>query len=865
MIEPPQRPQFWAGQEWQSEGEANVGERTDQTGATPVTRHAEWSGPGQQAVDFIARIVTAIELTPMVAVSSVDRDGRICFWNQACAELYGVTPDQALGRPLSSLLWPLERADEHRAAVARIWQTGQPSPARDWRIQTANGRQLWIYSTMFPIYRGGELQQIFRMDVDVTLRKREESALRTMGANFHQMFQKSCDAVVLVQRDRIIDVNPAALALFDCGDKARMLNRSLADFSPMQQADGVLSAVAAPQMADRAFADGNLRFDWRYVDCAGRVFWAEVLMTSISLNHEYLFYTVIRDISERKATERTLYLAAQVFENSRDAIVLTDRHQRVISVNHAYSAITGYSAGDIVGEALAVHRSGIEDEAKYHQIWAEIAVAGHWQGELDAVRKNGQRYPAWLSLTAIRDGANQVSNYMGILSDITDRKKSEAHTRHLAEHDFLTDLPNRVLLLDRLSLALAVARRNHSLLAILFLDLDRFKHINDTLGHHVGDLLLKEVAARLVKCVRGVDTVSRQGGDEFIIILADVGGIDQTAHVAASILQALAQEYVLERHRLNVSASIGISVYPDDGADIDTLMRNADLAMYHAKSTGRNSFQFFSPEMNAQTIERAGFENDLRHALQEHEFILEFQAEIDVASGRPQGAEALIRWRHPALGLLLPEHFLDVAEDCGLMVPIGLWVLRQACLAARRWHDAGHALVVAVNLSMAQFMQPDLVDTVRAALEASQLAPALLELELTEALIMKQGAGALATLTALRALGVRLTIDDFGTGYSRFGYLQDYPLDKLKIDRSFVREIGVQQEGAPSKAAAVGAIIALARSLGLKVVAEGVETPEQLEFLRQHGCDLYQGAYAHGAGQLDALQGLLDPANGPAA
>jgi diguanylate cyclase (GGDEF)-like protein len=356
---------------------------------------------------------------------------------------------------------------------------------------------------------------------------------------------------------------------------------------------------------------------------------------------------------------------------------------------------------------------------------------------------------------------------------VSDRRRSEARTRHLAEHDFLTDLPNRVLLLDRLSLALAAARRRGSMLAILFLDLDRFKNINDTLGHHIGDLLLKEVAARLVKCVRSVDTVSRQGGDEFVIILADIGGIDQAAHVAATILQAVGQEFVLAPHRLHVSTSIGVSIFPGDGADIDTLMKHADLAMYHAKESGRNSYRFFSPEMNAQIVERVGFENELRRALAERQFVLEYEAQIDIGSGLPLAAEALLRWRHPSLGLLRPERFIGVAEDCGLMAPIGRWVLEQACGAAQRWNAAGQPLVVAVNLSQSQFLQRDLEDGVRAALAASGLPPALLELELTEAVIMKHSAIAPARLAALRALGVRLVIDDFGTGYTRVGHLGD--------------------------------------------------------------------------------------------
>ena len=858
------------GQEWldsplgRNGNEVTV-EEHQQAAEAPAPRRVPQDGTAYEALDVIAAIVNAVEQTPMVAVHSRDRDGIVRFWNRACAELYGVAGALALGAPVASVLRPAEQGDEYAAAIAQIWDSGQASPARDWLMQAADGRTLWIYSTMFPVYRGGELQQIFCMDIDITRRKQEESTLLAVGANFRQMYNKSDDAILLIRQERITDVNPAALALFKCPDAQSMLGRGLADFSPLQQGAGQLSAELSRARTQQAFEHGNCRYDWRYLDGAGQLFWAEVLLTSISLDHEYLFYAVIRDISERKLAERTMYLAAQVFENSRDAILLTDSARTVIAINRAYSDVTGYGAQEMTGQPLDRHRSGIEDEAQYRRIWAELAVDEHWQGEVWAKRRDGASYPAWLSLTAIRDRAGEISNYMAILSDISERKKSEAHTRHLAEHDFLTDLPNRVLLLDRLSLALTAAHRNHTMLAILFLDLDRFKHINDALGHHVGDLLLKEVAARLVKCVRAVDTVSRQGGDEFIIILADIGGIDQAAHVAASVLQAIAQPYQLEQHQVQVSTSIGVSVYPNDGADIDTLVKNADLAMYHAKENGRNSFQFFSAEMNARIVERVQLESGLRLALLRQEFVLEFQPEIDIASDVPVGGEALIRWRHPELGLLPPERFIPLAEELGLMVEIGAWVLQHACLRARRWHEAGHAWAVAVNLSPAQFQHKDLLATVRAALEAAGLAPHYLELEVTEAILMAHGAGALATLRGLRALGVRLTIDDFGTGYSRLGHLKDYPVDKLKIDRAFMDAIGRGSDGADGVAAAdagvVTAIIALARNLKLTVIAEGVETAEQLQFLRQHGCDQYQGFYAISNGLGGQLDGLLNGAS----
>jgi diguanylate cyclase (GGDEF)-like protein/PAS domain S-box-containing protein len=798
-----------------------------------------FEGTGREALDVIARIVAVIEATPMVAVRSVDRAGIVRFWNHTSALLYGVAAADALGRPLATLLRPAAQADDYAAAIARAWRTGQPGAARDWCMQLADGRTIWIYSTMFPVGRAGTPDQVFCLDVDITARKAGESVQLAAGVNFHHVMARSGDAIVLVRRGRIVDANPAALALFGCPHKDALLRRTLAQLSPPRQADGEASAAAVRLHARQARALGNLRFDWRFLNGAGQPFWAEVLMTSVTLDRQHTLYTVIRDISARKEAERSLCLAAQVFENSRDAIVLTDGQQVIVAVNRAYGDVTGYCGKQMLGQPLGEHRCGIEDEAQYHRILDAVDAAGHWQGEVWAVRADGQRYAAWLALTAIRDARQQVCNYMGMLSDITERKQAEAHTRHLAEHDFLTGLPNRALLLDRLSLALTSARRHQSMLAVLFLDLDRFKHINDALGHHVGDLLLREVAARLVRCVRAVDTVSRQGGDEFLIVLTDIGAVDQAAHVAATVLQSITQQYVLEQHRLDVTTSIGISVYPNDGADIDTLVRHADLAMYHAKERGRNRYQFFNAEMNLQIKERVRFENDLRRAVAERQFELVFQPELDLATGEVQGMEALVRWRHPELGLLAPASFIGVAEDCGLMVAIGTWVLQEACRRARGWRDAGRPLVVAVNLSPSQFMQRGLAATVREALLASELPASLLALEITEAALMKDG-GAMAMLQELRTLGLSLVIDDFGTGYSRLGHLKDYPVDKLKIDRSFVNDF----EHEPAEAAVVSAIIALAHSLKMKVLAEGVETETQLRFLREHGCDQYQGSYA---------------------
>lgn len=814
------------------------------------------AGASRDALSLVSALVAAVELSPAVAVRSFDRNGRVRFWNQAAAALYQLPVAGTLGRPMGELLSYGEREAEHLALVEQVWRSARAVPAQDWQVKSAGGVTRWIYSSMFPVLQGGQLEQVFCMDVDITSRKREEDTMLQVGGNFRQLFQKSADAILLIKNGRIDEINPAALKLFRCGGRERMLHQRLSDFSPLQQPSGEASLLLENSLVEQAYANGSCRYDWRYLTCDGELFWAEVLLTSVTLDHEYLFYALIRDISERKQAERSLYLSAQVFENARDAILVTDQERRIIAINRAYTRITGYAAADMLGQPLGIYRE--EDAAGaagalYQPIWDAVAQIGHWQGEIDGRRRNGELYPAALSVTEIRDASGHISNYMGILSDITDRKKSEEHTRHLAEHDFLTDLPNRVLLLDRLNLALMTARRRHSMLAVLFLDLDHFKNINDTMGHHVGDQLLKEVAQRLIRCVRGVDTVSRQGGDEFVIILADVGGVDQAAHVAASVLQAVTQVYQIGEYELHVSTSIGVSVYPNDGEDMETLIKNADIAMYHAKESGRNGFQFFNADMNARIIERVTFENGLRQALERDEFVLEYQPEIDIASGGMVGAEALIRWRHPQLGVLPPERFIAVAEECGLMIPIGNWVLRRACVQARRWQDAGFALTVAVNLSVAQFMQRNLVQNVSDALQASGLAAPRLELEITEAIIMKGGALVVDTLQALRQLGVKLTIDDFGTGYSRLGLLRNYPIDKLKIDQSFVT--AVDSDG--DNAAVVTAIVAMAKSLHMRVIAEGVETADQLAFLRAAGCDEYQGFYASAAVLATELGELL--------
>lgn len=798
-------------------------------------------GPDSEALSVLTRFATAAVRAPLVAIRSYDRQGIVRVWNGDSAELYGISRHQAVGKKLTDLLSYRDREEELSATAKQIWDGALPAASTDWQISTSGGRNLRVCSTMLPVIDDGEVQQIFCLDVDITERNPDEQALFSSGANFRALFENSADAIMLLDENRCIDVNPAALALFGYTDRSAMLNLTMADLSPPFQHDGTPSADKAEECYRLALKNGNHRFEWQHVNNRGQTFWTEKLLTATVQNGDRTMYAVTRNISLRKAAEQSLRMAAEVFENCREGILITDQEQRIISVNKAFTGITGFTADDTMGKTPQMLSSGINDQPFYKQRWEEILANDHWEGEILDRRRNGETYFAWQSITAVRDNDNKISHYFSMLSDITERKEAEARTRFLAEHDFLTSLPSRHLLNGRLAQAMATARRQGSQLAILFVDLDRFKRINDLLGHDTGDKLLQMVAERLTGNVRKIDTVSRLGGDEFVIMLADIDSASRVAHITDNLLKAITAPYEINGHELSVTASIGISIFPDDGGDIERLIKNADMAMYHAKENGRNSYQFFSTEMNLRNMERTNLENGLKQAIERHEFVLQYQPELDVNSGRTVGAEALIRWQHPELGLLQPDQFIALSEECGLIVPIGNWVLRTACLQAKAWFDQGHPMIVSVNLSVAQFRQKNLLKSIVEALESAGIGPQYLELEITESILMDGAASrAIETLTELRRLGISLAIDDFGTGYSSLSYLKRIAIDKLKIDRSFLLDIS--RSGHDS--AIVLAIIAMAKSLNLRVIAEGVETVEQLRFLQTHGCDEYQGFYS---------------------
>ncbi|MBS1188109.1 MAG: hypothetical protein H6R04_2127 [Burkholderiaceae bacterium] len=544
------------------------------------------------------------------------------------------------------------------------------------------------------------------------------------------------------------------------------------------------------------------------------------------------------DVTDSKKAEEELRLAAKVFESSHSGIMITDVSPTIVAVNPAFSHITGYAADEAIGRNPRFLHSGRQGHDFYQSFWSALVRDGRWQGELWNRRKNGEEYAMWFSVSALRDEKGITQYYIGIADDITESKENQSRIEFLAYHDALTGLPNRMLANDRLEQAIAHAHRTRTRVAVMFLDLDDFKTINDTLGHSAGDVMLKAVADRLRQCVRDSDTVSRQGGDEFLVMLTDVGDLDAINSVAIDILAQIGKPFRVENHDLSTSTSIGIAIYPEDGLNCDTLLKNADMAMYNAKQSGRNTHRFFAEDMNDYVLEHLLIRNGLTHALENGEFRLHYQPQLELATGRLIGAEALIRWQHPELGMVPPNRFIQVAEESGMIIPIGVWVLQEACRQAKAWQTAGWPeLVVGVNISAIQFRRGDLEQIVSSALTESGLAPQFLELELTESILIQDVDKSLDMIQRLKNLGVRLSIDDFGTGYSSLAYLRQLPVDKLKIDQSFVREIVSRKDDA----AIALSIITLAHTLQKRVIAEGVETMEQFSFMREHCCDEIQG------------------------
>lgn len=653
------------------------------------------------------------------------------------------------------------------------------------------------------------------------------------------LLRQMVDGVITFGEDGMIrSLNPAAERMFGYRD-AEAAGMAI---DCLLSADGGYFRFAA--QASGGQGTRQLAYELEGIRRDGSRFVADLSVSRIVFEGRRAVIGIVRDITARKRDEQNLLVFKRAIESSVNGITITDAvngENLIIYVNPAFERMTGYAGHEVLGKNPRFLRGNDRDQVELRKLAMALEERREGYFVLRNYRKDGSQFMNELYVAPVRDRDGAVTNYIGIMNDISDQRRYEEQLVYQANHDPLTGLPNRNLLQDRLGQALALeSSRRRNPIGVMFLDLDNFKKINDTLGHTVGDMLLKAVANRLRNCVRGGDTVSRLGGDEYILILPNVKEMHDVTTVAKKLIGLFSTPFLLMGHELYITASIGIALFPSDGDTVDALLKNADAAMYHAKEQGKNNYQFYSEEMNTRVFERMALETSLHRAIRQQEFLLYYQPRVDLRTGRISGVEALVRWNHPEMGLVSPARFIPLAEETGLIVPIGEWVLRTACAQNKAWQEAGlPPLRMAVNLSARQFRQENLIQMVADVLVETGLDPRWLELELTESLLMERAEQSVSILRSLADMGIDIAVDDFGTGYSSLGYLKRFPITNLKIDQSFIRDIASD----PDDAILVRTIITMAHGLGMKTVGEGVESLEQVDFLCRHGCEEVQGYY----------------------
>jgi len=654
--------------------------------------------------------------------------------------------------------------------------------------------------------------------------------------------------ITLDQKNLILEVNQTLASMLGL-TKKQLLNHFFTDF--IQQSDQDIFYFCHQALINsKTFQSCELRLN----HLSRADFWVKLDCLFEQVNQDPQFHIAISDISHLKALEKNLLLDASVFDECTEAIMVTDPMLRIIKINNTFTEVTGYTTEEVLGKSPNILKSGKHDRRFYQIIWEKINNEGVWKGEIWNRRKNGEIYPEWMSITAVKNSENEVLHYIGVFSDINQLKisiqaleNSELELRnqkdilfYQANHDHLTQLPNRLLLMDRLRQTIKKSYRHKSKVATLFIDLDHFKEINDSLGHNVGDEILKESAIRLKLCVRDSDTVSRLGGDEFIIILDELRDNDIIIDIATKINTIFQKPFVVLDHKLYVTSSIGISLYPSDAETAEELLRNADAAMYKAKEDDRNTYRFYTEDMTQKALKRIQMESHLRHALEHNELTVYYQPQVNAKTGQIIGMEALVRWQHPQQGLIPPDRFIPLAEKTGLIIPLGEQVFDIASQQMACWKkDYNISGRLAINLSVKQFQQKNIIEILSDKLKDNHCKAQWIELEITENYVMDNPQQAIDTLEELQAMGFQIAIDDFGTGYSSLSYLRRLPVNKLKIDRSFVRDM---MDNEYDKVI-ITSTIALAKSMRLNVIAEGVETREQKDFILEQGCEIIQGYY----------------------
>lgn len=762
-------------------------------------------------------------------------DGPIEFVSDAIEDICGYPANVLMAgttRTWANIIAPQDRKEQRQHVVEKLRLV--QAYEIEYRIIDAHGVERWVSECGQPeLDRDGNVEFVDGIITDISDRKRNEMRIAGLLVEQSAILDNVMFGIMFVRHRQIVSANPFCEQMFGFAPHS-MHGKSCAIVFPTY--DDFENTIEALNNSPSASFSGE--YQCKRND--GSLLWCQLNACILDpLHPDEGGILVYADITERKLSEEKLRLGATVFDYIADGVIMTDAAGFIVAVNPAFTQITGYNEIEVLGKTPAILRSGRQDQAFFDALWNELLSTGFWRGEIWNRRKNEELYLEWLTISAVKNSDGVCTHYVGVFSDITLVKESQEKLDHLAHHDPLTGLPNRLLFNDRLSHAIQRASRDPRPLALLFIDLDRFKNVNDTLGHHIGDELLRQVAQALASKVRDGDTLARLGGDEFILLLEDSDGKYGAGVVADKLMTVFEQPFVVVAHELFVTASVGISIFPDDGDDLNMLIRNADVALYQAKAHGRNAYRFYSSEMTGEGIERLRLENMLRRSIEKTEVFLNYQPQVNVETGELVGVEALVRWHHPELGLVPPVKFIPLAEDTGFINQLGKWVLFEACRQMVRWDDAGLMVPkIAVNLSVKQFERGSIVAMVAQILEETGLEAHRLQLEVTESVIMNTG-DALSFIRGLSEIGVSLAIDDFGTGYSSLAYLKQMPVQTLKIDRSFIMDIGSD----PNEEAIAIAIIQLGRSMHLSVVAEGVETQEQVDFLLREGCHFAQGYF----------------------
>lgn len=772
-----------------------------------------------------------------VIILVLDTDKNVKLINKYGCKIIGYTADEVIGKNWIEHFIP----QQCRHAVNEVGDSlVQPNAAHintfENLVLTKSGEERLIAWRNTSLYDDdGKVIGLLTSGEDITDRRKSENALIESEQRLHSIIKTEPECVKIVDaHGQLVEMNPAGLAMLEAQTLEEVQQYGLTDYILPEYRAGFIA------LHHKVMGGESGIFEFEITGLKGTRRWLETHAAPMrnAKGEIVSLLGVTREITQRKYDESILMLQTQAMEQSPNSIIITDFKANIEYVNASFIANTGYAADEVVGKNPRLLKSGNTPGHAYDSMWEALLQQKKWQGEFINKRKDGTHYIYSINIAPVLNKEGKTTHYIAIEEDISEQKKTQEKIHYLANFDPLTALPNRIQMDDHLQYTLNLAKRNEAKFALIFLDLDHFKSINDTLGHSIGDLLLMELAKRLTAAVREEDTISRMGGDEFVLLLPETDA-NGAVQVAQKLLTSIANPFQLADHELSVTASLGIALYPSDGTDIETLSKNADVAMYRAKQEGRNAYCFFTHEMQKNSQRNLELSNALHSALERKEFHLVYQPQLSAQDGTVIGAEALIRWEHPQLGFVSPAEFIPIAEDNGTINSIGEWVLRTAVFQAAKWHQNTMPLIVAVNLSAVQFRHPNLPNLITDILAEAELSPEYLEIELTEGVAMHDPQNAINVMNTLHEIGIRMSIDDFGTGYSSLAYLKQFKVYKLKIDQSFVRDISTD----PEDKAIVNAVIQLAHSLDLITIAEGVETLDQLQYLKKQGCNEIQGYY----------------------